>query len=115
VVELLALADKVLVGVLVLLTVGYVAINFFADLPRFLVAENLLLAVVYGVLAYGVATGKPWAYPFTVFVASFNAGRVSRSIVGPRGEIGELAIAHLPLFAIIMLAALLALARLLRG
>ena len=95
-------------GFLVLLVIGYIVINFVADLPRFLVGENLLLAVVYLILAVLVYTrGGAWYYALSV-VASFNAGRVSRSIVTPEGELADLAKEHVPLLALILLIAVLA-------
>ncbi len=111
----LALADKVLIGLMILLTIGYVGINFTAELPRFLVGENLLLAVLYMGLAVALYYGRPWAAPATVLLAGFNAGRVSRSIITPEGEVGRLALEHVPLLTVILLVAVLALARTLRG
>lgn len=109
-----ALLDKALLALMLLLTVGYVGINFTADLPRFLVGENLVLAVLYMALAVALYYDRPWAAPATVLLAGFNAGRVSRSIISPEGRVEELALAHLPLLALILLVALLALAKTLR-
>ncbi len=93
---------------LAILIVGYIVINFTADLPRFLVGENLLLAGAYILLAVLVYTrGGAWYYALSA-IASFNAGRVSRSIVTPEGELAELAKEHVPLLSLILLVAVLA-------
>ncbi|MEB3846746.1 MAG: hypothetical protein GSR74_02075 [Desulfurococcales archaeon] len=95
-------------ALLTILIIGYITINFTADLPRFLVGENLLLAGVYLILAILVYTrGGAWYYALST-VASFNAGRVSRSIVTPEGEFAELAKEHVPLLSLILLVAVLA-------
>ncbi len=95
-------AATLLKALTLLLIVGYVGINFAADLPRFLVAENLLLAAAYAAGLYGVTHyGKP-AFAYLALLAGFNAGRVSRSIVGPRGELGDLALEHVPLLLLIL-------------
>ncbi len=111
----LPLADKVLLALTAVLIAGYIGINFAADLPRFLIGENLVLAAAYAVSAYALASGKPWAHPLLLFVSAFNAGRVSRSVVTPRGELGELAVEHIPLLAVILAVSLLSLYRLVRG
>ncbi|MCE4601171.1 MAG: hypothetical protein F7C38_06360 [Desulfurococcales archaeon] len=92
-----------------LLVIGYVAINFLADLPLFLIAENLIYAVVYAGLLYLSATGNGYAYCLISAVAMFNAGRVSRSVVTPEGGLAELAVEHIPLLALILFVGLLAL------
>jgi hypothetical protein len=105
-------ALTILTGVLV---AGYIGINFTADLPRFLVVENIALAVTYTILLVAHLKGAKAAYPVFTLVAGFNAGRVSRSIVTPRGELGELAVQHIPLLALILAVALLALAKTLKA
>ena len=93
---------------LAILIVGYIVINFTADLPRFLVGENLLLAGAYILLAVLVYTrGGAWYYALSA-IASFNAGRVSRSIVTPEGELAELAKEHVPLLLLILIVSVLA-------
>jgi len=89
---------------MLLLIIGYIVINFMADLPRFLIGENVLLAVTYSILLYLINKNynNVW-YFLTSVIAAFNAGRVSRSIVTPRGEKGELALEHVPLLTIILL------------
>jgi len=104
-------ALTVLLGLLI---TGYVGINFAAELPAFLVAENIVLALTYAVLLAAHLKGFRAAYPILTLVAGFNAGRVSRSIITPRGELGELAVEHVPLLALVLTAAVLALAKTLR-
>ncbi len=95
-------------ALLAILIVGYIVINFTADLPRFLVGENLLLAGAYILLAVLVYTrGGAWYYALSA-IASFNAGRVSRSIVTPEGELAELAKEHVPLLLLILIVSVLA-------
>lgn len=105
-------AELALTGLLVL---GYIGINLVAELPRFLIGENLALAASYLVVAWLVARGSCAGQPLMLLLASFNAGRVSRSIVTPRGETGELALQHIPLLALILAVALIALSSLLRA
>ena len=95
------LADALYI-LMVLLIIGYISINFIADLERFLVIENIILAIIYCILLLEVIySGGSW-YFLTSVVASFNAGRVSRSIVTPKGEFGELAKEHIPLITLII-------------
>ena len=95
-------------ALLAILIIGYITINFTADLPRFLIGENLLLAGVYILLAILVYTrGGAWYYALSA-IASFNAGRVSRSIVTPEGELAELAKEHVPLLLLILIVSVLA-------
>ena len=102
--------DYGLLGVLAILIAGHIGILFSADLNRFLVAENIVLATLYIIGAIGVTKGLRWSYALIAVVALFSAGRVSRSIVGSEGEIGELAVQHIPLLALDLAAGLLALA-----
>lgn len=99
--------EAVLTGILI---ISYIMINFTADLPRFLIGENITLAVLYTVILVAALKCKPWSQPLLLMVSSFNAGRVSRSIVSPRGEIQELALQHVPLLSLILLVSLLSLA-----
>ncbi len=92
-----------------ILVISYIAINFAADLPRFLIGENLLLALLYTILTLEAHNCNPASQPLLVFLAAFNAGRVSRSIISPRGEPGELAIQHIPLLLMILAVAIPAL------
>ena len=97
------------VALIIVLIAAYIAINVFADLPRFLVAENIALALAYAASLVLILRGNSAGQPLTLFVSAFNAGRVSRSIVSPRGEIQELAVQHIPLLALILLVSIIAL------
>ncbi|MCE4609195.1 MAG: hypothetical protein F7C36_02290 [Desulfurococcales archaeon] len=92
-----------------LLIVGYLGINFTADLPRFLIGENIFYVVLYTIALIAIYKQFDWAQAYTILVTGFNAGRVSRSIISPRGEVGELAVQHIPLLSLIIIVALLAL------
>ncbi|MEB3789002.1 MAG: hypothetical protein GSR72_03820 [Desulfurococcales archaeon] len=91
-----------------LLIVGYLGINFTADLPRFLIGENIFYVVLYTISFVAIYKQFDWAQAYTILVAGFNAGRVSRSIISPRGEVGELAVQRIPLLSLIIIVALLA-------
>jgi len=105
-------------GLLVLLIIGHIAINFTAELPRFLVAENIVKTVLYIIGLYAVHRGLPWGYYYVAIVAAFGAGRVSRTVVDPYGRLGAagpdckpnpaMAYAHIPLVLVELLAAILA-------
>ncbi|BEP17942.1 hypothetical protein PYJP_12940 [Pyrofollis japonicus] len=106
--------DYVLVGLLALLVAGHIGINFVTELEKFLVAENLVLAILYVASIAGIWRGASWGYALVAIVALFSAGRVSRSIVGSRGEIGELAVQHIPLLAIDLIVGIIAVLRLMK-
>ncbi|MCE4625562.1 MAG: hypothetical protein F7C35_06860 [Desulfurococcales archaeon] len=106
---------KVEAALIVLLIVSYIGINFTADLPKFLIGENLLYATLYTLTLVAIVKGRPLAQPLALLVSSFNAGRVSRSIVSPRGEIQELALQHLPLLALILAVTILSFILTLKG
>ena len=95
-------------ALLALLVVSYVGINFGAELPRFLIGENIFWATLYLLGLLLLYSRRKTAYPYIVFVAAFNAGRVSRSIISPHGEIGELAVQHIPLAALLLITGLIA-------
>ena len=92
--------DYVLAVLLALLVAGYVGINFAVDLPGFLVAENIALAVGYALALY-LHVARSRGYVYAASLAWFNAGRVSRSVVTPEGQLAELALQHLPLLALV--------------
>ncbi|MEB3852166.1 MAG: hypothetical protein LRS49_06280 [Desulfurococcales archaeon] len=98
-------------GLLALLVVGYVGINFAADLPAFLVAENVFYAAVYlaGILFYG----NPRVLEAVSIIAAFNAGRVSRSVVTPEGRLfndkPQVVASHAALTLLVLAAAVAAL------
>lgn len=101
--------DKLLRALVALLIIAYLGINLVAPLSRFLVVENLVLAATYTGALIGLLKKMRKASVYLVLLAGFNAGRVSRSIVSPTGELGRLAAEHVPLLALILLVALLAL------
>ncbi len=101
-------------GLTLLLVAGHIGILFGAELPRFLVYENIVLAALYSVGLAAAWRGQAWGYTLVAVVALFSAGRVSRSIVGSRGEVGELAVQHVPLLLLDLAVGLLALALRLR-
>ncbi len=96
-------------ALLALLVVSYVGINFGAELPRFLIGENIFWTALYMLGLLLLYSRRKTAYPFIVFVAAFNAGRVSRSIFSPHGEIGELALQHIPLATLLLVTGFIAL------
>lgn len=88
---------RILLGILI---AGYVGINFVVDIPIFLMGENLTYAVLYAIgLVY---LSKRYAVIFLIALTAFNAGRLSRTIIEPTGEIGSLALQHLPLLLLIL-------------
>lgn len=85
---------------LLILIAGYIGINFFADLPIFLVGENLAYAALY---ALGLLNlNKRPVIILLVVLSAFNAGRVSRSVIEPTGELAPIAMGHLPLLILII-------------
>lgn len=85
---------------LLILIAGYIGINFFADLPTFLVAENLAYAALY---ALGLLSlNKRPVVILLIVLSAFNAGRVSRSVIEPTGELAPIAMGHLPLLILIL-------------
>lgn len=99
---------------LLLLSAAYIGINF-VGLPPLLVAENIILAAFYAAVAIGLKK-KPskTLYALLIAVASFNAGRVSRTIWSPVEGFGRLAAEHVPLFLYLVLVAVLAFRELIR-
>ena len=106
---------KLEAGIIALLIIGYIAINITADLPRFLIAENIALAIAYTATLALILKGSRAAQPTALLVSAFNAGRVSRSIITPEGQIADLAKEHTPLLATILLVSIIALTILTTG
>lgn len=86
----------------IVLIIGYVAINFVAPLPLFLIVENLVYSVLYATFLVALARRDDVGALGLAALSSFNAGRVSRSIITPRGEITDMALAHMPLFILLL-------------
>lgn len=84
----------------VVLIGGYIGINFFADLPLFLVGENLAYAGLYA-LGLLYINRRPVVI-LLIVLSAFNAGRVSRSVIEPSGELAPIAMGHLPLLILIL-------------
>lgn len=82
--------------------VAYVGVNFIAPLPRFLIAENLVYAMLYLVGLAALKSRPVESRLLLAGLAGFNAGRVSRSIIGPEGELMPLARDHIPLLLVLL-------------
>ncbi len=100
---------NVLAALLSLLVASHIGINFVARLPVFLIAENIVYTVLYAIALYGLKRNTRWSYKLASIVTLFEAGRVSRSIVSPWGVVGGLALQHIPLLALLLVTAALAL------
>ena len=103
-----------LLALTILLVAGYIGVDLMLPLPAFLYYENIAYAVCYAVLGYAFARGRR-VEPLYVLLAGFNAGRVSRTVVTPEGSLGPLALQHVPLLAIVLAVAVLALLLIYRG
>ncbi|MEZ0319708.1 MAG: hypothetical protein ABWK05_06945 [Pyrobaculum sp.] len=105
---------RLIVFLTALLVVGHLGINV-VGLPPLLVAENLVLAAAYAVLA--ILLWRRWgvsSLAALLVVATFNAGRVSRSVWSPTTGWGALAVEHIPLLIYLIAVSLLAAAALVR-
>jgi len=105
---------RLIVALSALLAAGYLGINLVTPLPAFLVGENIVLASAYGAAVLLLYRGDCRVLPWLLFLSAFNVGRVSRSIVTPTGELGPLAVQHLPLLTGILLVSALTLVALIR-
>ena len=94
------ISTNIVILLLTILIVGHLAINVIVELSPFLIAENLVLATLYTIGIHSLRRQLPWSYAYITLIASFSAGRVSRTIISPRGETGDLALQHIPLFLI---------------
>ncbi len=101
------LIGRVLKVLTLLAIVSYVGVNFVAPLPRFLVGENLVYALLYGIALVGLVRGWSGSPILLVGLSGFNAGRVSRSIITPTGELSSMALDHIPLLILLILILLL--------
>lgn len=100
---------RVALGILgSILIAGYILINIAVDLPLFLFLQNITYAALYAITILTLyRRGDP--APLAA-LSLFNLGRVSRSIIGPDGSIGRLALEHIPLFTLIALVSILSIA-----
>lgn len=78
------------------------------ELPPFILAENLVYAVLLGLPA--LLYKEPYSPAVIGLTAAFAAGRVSRSVVTATGDLAPLAAAHAPLLVSLAVIAVLAIA-----
>ena len=91
-----------------LAVLAYVGVNFVAPLPRFLVFENIVMAVLTGATAYMAAYKRDTAYlPVLSLIAGFGAGRMSRSVIQPDGSLAPLARDHAGMLLLLLAIAVL--------
>jgi hypothetical protein len=96
---------KALVVITIATYVGFTALSY-RSLPQLIAVENICWALLY-TLCLLILTRWGSSLPL-VAVASFNAGRVSNAIVTSTGDVGRLAIQHLPLLLLLLTLAVLA-------
>ncbi|MCE4603376.1 MAG: hypothetical protein F7B20_00205 [Aeropyrum sp.] len=104
-------------GLALLIAAGFIVFNIRSvisgpQLPLFIILENTAYSLLLAIPA--AVYKRPISPAFLLLASAFMAGRVSRSVVTPTGELAALAIAHAPLLASLMLIALLGFATLLR-
>ena len=99
---------KILLGLSALAILAYIGVNFVAPLPKFLVAENVFMAVLIGAAAYMAAYKRDPAYlPVLSLIAAFGAGRMSRSVIQPDGSLAPLARDHAGMLLLLLAIAVL--------
>jgi hypothetical protein len=96
--------------ILAILTLGYLGIEFVADLPKFLFIENVVYAIIY---ALGILYAQsPTVLSVLAVIAAFNSGRVTRSVITPEGKIFDdkphVVASHAGLALLLLAAAVLA-------
>ncbi|MCC6060595.1 MAG: hypothetical protein LM578_03585 [Desulfurococcaceae archaeon] len=96
---------KALVVLTIAVYIGFTVASY-RSLPQFIVFENIGWVLLY-TLCLLVLVYREEPLPLLA-VASFNAGRVSNAIVTSTGDIGRLAIQHLPLLLLLLTLAILA-------
>ncbi len=79
----------------------YILVTLFIPVPLFIKYENVVYASLYIVFTY-LALRKGLYTPLLALTA-FNTGRLSRSIVTSRGEIGEMTNEHIPLLILLVI------------
>ena len=104
-VSILELWRKITSILIIIIIIMYVSINFFSQLPYFLVFENIIYSILY-VIAFYYVYFNSCPVPALV-LSTFNLGRLSRSIISATGTIPKLAIFHLPLFLVILVVMIL--------
>ncbi|MGC8948401.1 MAG: hypothetical protein ACP5OK_03580 [Thermoprotei archaeon] len=90
---------------LVLASLVYMIIDLFFIITNtipsnFILIENLLYVIIYFALFLVLMKDEKRRVValMTIIIASFNAGRVSESVVDSLGRIHPLAMSHIPLF-----------------
>jgi hypothetical protein len=109
--ERLGLLNWLCVGLSSLLVAGYLGVDayFLATSPQvtFLVGENVFWLVLYAISAY-LCFRRSRYRALVLLIAGANAGRISRTIVDPYGQIGTAMIStHLSLLFLIIVLGLL--------
>lgn len=98
--------------VALLLIIGFVAINFIVQLPSFLVAENLLVALIIAIGLLSTRIKPTLGLSILILISIFYAGRISRSVVTVTGSLAPMWDAHAPvafLLAVLGILSLIAL------
>lgn len=89
---------------LIIAIIAYLGFNFTAlylnMLPLFLYIENFIWILCYVISLLFSLRGMVWP---SLLVSSFNAGRISNTIITSSGSLHILALQHLPLFALLAL------------
>jgi hypothetical protein len=101
---------KLLALLLAVTTASYLAINVLlvgVGAPLFLLLENTAYAVLYAIGLLAMMRSRIGSAYYVAALAWFNTGRVSRTIITPRGELGPLAAEHIPLLTLLASIALL--------
>ncbi len=104
---------RVILALTAFLMLNYVAIDLahvlgvISRFPLFLFFENVFWFIAYAISLYCVLKKGRVGYLVLSAVAWFNAGRVSRSVVTPYGEVPKLWAPHLFLELLILAVAIL--------
>ncbi len=88
-------------GLSITLVLIYGAANVILNIPTFLRMENLLYMLLYPFFTY-LHTSRSISGPL-IALAFFNAGRISRTLITPEGQLHEVAFSHVPVFALAIL------------
>ena len=105
---------KLILALVGFLMLNYVAIDlahllgFIRNFPLFLFFENIFWFSLYAISSYCLLRNEAKGYLLLSSVAWCNAGRISRSVITPYGELPKLWMPHLFLEALILIVAVLA-------
>ena len=75
--------DGVLKVLTIIAIISYIGVNLIAPLPTFLIGENITYAILYLAGLLYMARDRAGGKLLLGGVASFNAGRLSRSVIQP--------------------------------